>query len=233
MGYVAQKLGETHSVFEPMQHADSVQGQVDELHAVITENSNEPVILIGWSWGAWLGWWYAAQHPQQVKRLILVSSGPFESFYAEGMDETRLSRLTPAEQIEVKTLQAQFTDSTIEDKTFLFARFGALFGKADSYDPIAIVAPPTELQMEIFNAVWPEGAALRKDGRLLADAGKITLPVVAIHGDYDPHPWQGVKEPLSKRLMDFTFHLLPNCGHDPWQEREAQVPFFDLLESYL
>lgn len=233
MGFVAQELGKTHSVLETMQHANSVQGQIDELHEAISQHADSPVTLIGWSWGAWLGWWYAAQHPKQIKRLILVSSGPFEAHYAKGMDATRLSRLTLEEQNEIKILQAQFTDPTIEDKTTLFARFGELFGKADAYDPTPINAPPSELNMGIFNSVWPEGAAMRKDGRLLAVAGKINLPVVAIHGDYDPHPWQGVKEPLSKRLAEFTFHLLPNCGHDPWMESKAQEPFFGLLESYL
>ncbi len=233
MGYVAQALGKTYGVLEPMQHAHTVQGQVDELHGAISVNTNEPITLIGSSWGAWLGWWYAAQHPEHVKRLILVGSGPFEAHYAQGMDATRYSRLTPDEQDEVQALQAQFNDPDLTDKTMLFARFGELFGKADTFDPISLDSPPTELDMDAFNTVWPEAASMRKNGELLADAGKIQLPVVAIHGDYDPHPWQGVKEPLSNKLNDFTFHLLTNCGHEPWKEREAQKEFFQLLQKYL
>ena len=44
---------------------------------------------------------------------------------------------------------------------------------------------------------------------------------MAIHGDYDPHPASGVKEPLSRILRDFRFILLDHCGHTPWKEVEA------------
>lgn len=233
MGYVAQELGKKHGVLEPMQRACTVQGQVNELHGAITTNTKAPITLIGWSWGAWLGWWYAAQYPERVNRLILISAGPFETHYTANMNETRFSRLTAEEVSEVQTLMAKFNDPELNDKTTVFSRFGELFGKADNYDPVLVETPPTEQNMDIYNAVWSEGAALRKSGELLADAGKITVPVVAIHGDHDPHPWQGVKEPLSRKLNDFTFHLLPHCGHSPWKEREAYSTFFNLLESYL
>ncbi|MEE4193784.1 MAG: alpha/beta hydrolase [Anaerolineae bacterium] len=233
MGVVAQVLGKTHGVLEPMQRAHTIQGQVDELHEAIIAITEPPITLIGWSWGAWLGWWYAAQHPELVKRLILVSSGPFETHYTANMQATRLSRLTPEEQTEIGNIQLQLENPDLEEKTVLFARFGELFEKADDFDPIVIEELPMEFDPAIYNAVWPAGAALRKSGVLLADTGKISMPVVAIHGDYDPHPWQGVKEPLSQRLTDFTFHVLPECGHSPWKERKAQEPFFRLLQQYL
>ena len=46
---------------------------------------------------------------------------------------------------------------------------------------------------------------MRKSGDLLKEAEKIKCPVVAIHGDYDPHPANGVKIPLEKRIVDFQF----------------------------
>jgi pimeloyl-ACP methyl ester carboxylesterase len=233
MGYVAQVLSKDCGIFEPMQRALTVQGQVDELHEAILAEAEPPVTLIGWSWGAWLGWWYTAQHPEQVKRLILISSGPFEAHYTEKMNETRFSRLTAEENAEIRELMRKFNEPKVNEKNAIFSRFGELFGKADNYDPIPIKDPPIETSMDIYNAVWPEGAAMRKSGELIADAGRIKKPVVAIHGDYDPHPWQGVEEPLSQRLNDFTLHLLSHCGHSPWKEREAKEPFFELLEHYL
>ena len=233
MGYVAQQFGKTHGVIEPMQRAHTVQGQVDELHEAILARAEAPITLIGWSWGAWLGWWYTAQHPEQVKRLILVSSGPFEAHYTASMNTTRASRLTEEKYSEIQDLMTQFNHPDLPNKDALFSRFGKLFGMADNYDPIEINELPIENDMAVYNAVWPEGAALRKNGSLLAEADNIKNPVVAIHGDYDPHPWQGVREPLSQRLKDFTFHLLPNCGHCPWIERGAQDAFFQLLTQYL
>jgi hypothetical protein len=52
---------------------------------------------------------------------------------------------------------------------------------------------------------------------------------VAIHGNYDPHPYAGVKEPLSQVLRDFKFILLQKCGHKPWIEKAAKEEFYRIL----
>ncbi|MBN2487927.1 MAG: alpha/beta hydrolase, partial [Methanosarcinaceae archaeon] len=54
-------------------------------------------------------------------------------------------------------------------------------------------------------------------------------PVVAIHGDYDPHPATGIEEPLSRIVKDFRFILLKNCGHYPWMERDAKNKFYKII----
>jgi pimeloyl-ACP methyl ester carboxylesterase len=90
-----------------------------------------------------------------------------------------------------------------------------------------------EFQPEIFQSVWSEADKLRKNGDLIKFAGRISCPVVAIHGDYDPHPSEGIKEPLSRELSDFRFVLLPNCGHFPWKEKLARKDFFEILDEEL
>jgi pimeloyl-ACP methyl ester carboxylesterase len=57
--------------------------------------------------------------------------------------------------------------------------------------------------------------------------------VVAIHGDYDPHPAEGVQKPLSAILENFRFILLKNCGHKPWVERQARDRFYAVLKVEL
>jgi pimeloyl-ACP methyl ester carboxylesterase len=57
--------------------------------------------------------------------------------------------------------------------------------------------------------------------------------VLAIHGDSDPHPAAGVREPLSRTLPDFRFILLEKCGHMPWLERQARDTFYALLREEL
>jgi pimeloyl-ACP methyl ester carboxylesterase len=79
----------------------------------------------------------------------------------------------------------------------------------------------------IFKSVWEDAHELRRSGKLLKLGKKVTCPVVAIHGDFDPHPFEGVKEPLSGVVKDFRFILLDKCGHKPWIEREAKERFDD------
>ena len=57
--------------------------------------------------------------------------------------------------------------------------------------------------------------------------------MVAIHGDYDPHPADGINIPLSNVLPDFRFVLLEHCGYCPWIERLAQEQFYEILAEEL
>jgi pimeloyl-ACP methyl ester carboxylesterase len=182
-----------------------------------------PVHLVGYSWGAWLGFLLAARHPSLVRKLILISSGPFEDKYASQIQKTRLQRLSPKEREDVEFLMARPQDP------LAFGLLGELLSKADYYDPLPMRPEGLELRPDIYKSVWGEAAELRKSGRLLEEAEDIRCPVVAIHGDHDPHPAEGVREPMTKALANFRFILLEKCGHTPWMEKRARDEFFRVL----
>jgi pimeloyl-ACP methyl ester carboxylesterase len=233
MAPAARELSSGWGVLEPIQTKASLEGQIQELRTVLERNASPPVVLIGFSWGAWLSLLVAAHHPTLVRKLLLVSSGPFEERYAAGIEGTRLSRLSEEERTEVESLFEILDDPTAQDKDQAFARFGALFSKADAFDPIESESEVVRYEPDIFRAVWSEAAELRRSGRLLRLAEDIRCPVVAIHGDYDPHPAEGVEKPLSRILKDFKFILLSNCGHKPWIERQAKDRFYEILKKEL
>jgi len=233
MAPVARRLAAGRGVLEPFQSAASVDGQIDELGRTLRRYGRPPLTVIGFSWGAWLGLLLAAAHPDLVEKLILIGCGPLEEPRASRIETVRLSRLARHERAEVRHLQQACLDPAEKDKNAFWARLGALFSKADAYDPLPGRPEPMDPQAEVFESVWPEAAALRKSGRLLELAGRVACPVRAIHGDFDPHPAAGVQEPLSRLLPDFRFHLLKNCGHKPWIERQAREAFFRTLEDEL
>ena len=103
--------------------------------------------------------------------------------------------------------------------------------KADSYDPLPPDSDVLAESPDIYQRVWGEASKLRSSGELLKLGENIVCPVVAIHGDYDPHPAAGVKEPLASVLKDFRFILLRKCGHHPWLERHAKDNFYDTLRK--
>ncbi|MEM7033194.1 MAG: alpha/beta hydrolase [Chloroflexota bacterium] len=230
---VAQQLATSWSVLEPRQSALSVSGQVEELKYILRDYSIQPTILIGFSWGAWLSFMVAAKYPNLVSKLILVGSDPFEAQYATGISATRQSRLTAAEQNEYQTLSAAFSNDAVQDKNRLLTRLGELAQKTDTYDPISTDDTAIDFRADIFQAVWPEAAQLRRNGTLLALGDQIQCPVLAIHGDYDPHPADVVQKPLSAQLADFQFVLLQHCGHKPWIERQAKAQFYAILQEAL
>jgi pimeloyl-ACP methyl ester carboxylesterase len=233
MAPVARELAVNSGIIEPLQTAMTIAGQVEELRSVLINNADVPVILIGHSWGAWLAFIFTAHYPELTAKLILISSGPFEEKYAANIMATRLSRLDEKEKIEALSIIAALENPVVKDKNGLMERFGQLMVKADSYDPLPEDGESVKCDYAIYQKVWAEASELRHSGKLLEFGKQIRCPVIAIHGDYDPHPAAGVKAPLSQTLKDFRFILLEHCGHKPWVEKEARDEFYRTLTSQI
>jgi pimeloyl-ACP methyl ester carboxylesterase len=231
MAPVARELSSIWGVLEPLQTATTLEGQVKELKTVLEKHGTLPITLIGHSWGAWLSFIIAARYPSLVKKLILIGSGPFEEEYAKNITETRLSRLSGKEREEALSLMETLNDPLAEDKNASMAQLGNLESKADLYDPAPHESEVLECQYDIHKSVWEQAKELRSSGKLLELGKRIRCPIVAIHGDYDPHPSEGVKVPLSGTLRDFRFILLEKCGHYPWLERSAKDKFYNILRN--
>ncbi|MFH1513927.1 MAG: alpha/beta hydrolase [bacterium] len=230
---VARELSSDLGVLEPLQTASRLVSQVEELKGVLEENGDEPVTLIGWSWGAFLGFILSARYPKLTKKLILVGSGGFEKQYGAKTMETRLSRLSEKERSDVRSMMSAMRNPGIQTDDSHFAKIGKLLGKTDSYNLMKCESDVIEVQQDIFKSVWSDAEKLRASGKLLEMGKLIQCPVVAIHGDYDPHPAEGVREPLSRVLKDFRFILLEKCGHEPWKEKDARDEFYRILKAEL
>src|SRR5262249_37441773 len=148
--------------------------------------------------------------------------------YVARLRETRRQRLHGQDRAAWHAINAALRDPAAEDKDALLARLGALAFLADMYDPLVTGAEAVETitpSGAVFHGVWPTAAEWRRNGTLLALGTHIQCPVVAVHGDYDPHPADGVQQPLSTVLRDFRLVLLQHCGHTPWRERQARDSF--------
>jgi pimeloyl-ACP methyl ester carboxylesterase len=233
MAPVAREISRSYGVSEPLQTERTLTGQVAELKNVLTGQGNLPVILIGHSWGAMLSFIFTAKNPAMVKKLILVSSGVFDDSYAASILSTRLDRLSHHDTIVLDALVTKLNNPESRNKNRIFAEFGKIIGKADSFDPLFYKSEGIEYNYDIHTNVWAEAQALRKSGALIALGTHIRCPVVAIHGDYDPHPADGVKIPLSRVIKNFRFILLKKCGHLPWLERSARAGFYEIINEEL
>ena len=231
MAPVARELSADAGVLEPLQTAATLEGQVEELKQVLESSGDLPIILIGFSWGAMLSFILAARHPTLVKKLILIASAVFEDRYAVDITDIRLSRLSEAEREEAFALMVSLEDPAVADKDEAMFRLGELISRADACDPLPHDSEVIAVQYRVFQRVWEQAAELRSSGKLQELGREIRCPVVAIHGDYDPHPSEGVREPLSHVLNDFRFILLEKCGHRPWTERSARDEFYAILRQ--
>ncbi|UCE12615.1 MAG: alpha/beta hydrolase [Candidatus Heimdallarchaeota archaeon] len=223
-------------VLEPIQTATSIDGQINEMKTILKKNGDFPILLIGFSWGAWLSYLFAAHYPAFIKKLILIGSGPFKENYVEILRKTRIGRLSENERISYDNAIKIVSDPSAKGKTAALARLGKLTLITDTFDLIVNESNKSneinlvDLSGDIFQSVWEEAAELRRNGRLFNYGKNIKCPVVAIHGDHDPHPAEGV-QCLSDIVRNFRFILLKNCGHKPWVERQARQTFFDILKQ--
>ena len=65
----------------------------------------------------------------------------------------------------------------------------------------------------------------------LAILGAVESFSGSIPWSYDPHPYEGVLEPLSGPLKNFEFILLEKSGHKPWIEKKAKERFYEILKQ--
>ena len=236
MAPVARELADDRGILEPLQTALSLEGQVEELYLTLEASAAPPVVLIGFSWGAWLSYITAARYPSLIRKLLLVASGPFDERYVVQLQETRLKRLNEQEQEEWRVINKALGDPAAEDKDALLTRLAVLASVADTYDPIVTESEAADMidtKGEVFQRVWTTASEWRRNGTLLELGKRIQCPVVALHGDYDPHPVEGVQKPLSALLKDFRLIILKNCGHRPWCEQQARGDFYRAIRQEL
>ncbi len=233
MAPVARELAPTCGVLEPWQTGTSVPEQVKELGTFLEDHADVPSILVGFSWGAWLSCLVTTKYPRLVKKLILISSGGFKPSDAQQVEAVRTERMSPGQKEQVRQALARLQDTDASTRHAAMADLGKVYQHVDAYDPLPDTGDAVQVNADIFQGVWPEAAELRRSGRLLDAVKSIACPVVALHGEHDPHPASGVEEPLRGVLSDFKMIRLAECGHVPWLERKARLLFFRHLRAEL
>ncbi len=189
-------LAEYTGVVEHLQSAHRAEELCEEIAGLTDEFCGGRAVVIGHSYGAWLALLFAAKYPEKAERVMLIGCGPLEKEYLPRLMKTRRTRR-----------EAGFSDTD---------NFCALPGSSGDmlyFDEAQHIALMNEI------------SAIREQGRLLRTARSVTCEVLAIHGEYDPHPDEGVSGPMAGK-ENFRMVLLDNCGHDPWKERYARDRFF-------
>ena len=221
------------SVAEPLQSEYSVRELTEELCSQIRDSRLEkPLVLIGHSWGAWLAAFAAQRMPEQIRRLILIGCPPLRK--QENVDALRLSRLSESGRRHFHELTRDLESAEKTERDKILNALGNLCAKADCFQRAeGIPEEAGQCDGEMFFRVWPEAEKMREDGTVEHCFRMLNVPISIFHGDYDPHPADGIRPIFEKNGKECVFHLLERCGHTPWEEKYAQEIFFRLLGEEL
>jgi len=229
---LSKVLSKEDGVIEHLQTKDSINLLIDDIKYIINKKVTVPVTIIGYSWGAWLAILFTAKYKTLVEKIILVSSGPFEEKYSRNIMDKRFNRFDEKEKKVFLDLSKKFSDGNnicYED----FKEFISLIEKADSYKLIKRKNDELDFHHDLYKQIWEEASNLRKEKVLIKSLEKINSKIKVIHGNYDPHPVDGVIKPLNKLDKKYELNILEKCGHIPWKEEYAKDKFYKVLKKMI
>ena len=231
----AADLASGFHVLEPLQRRAgsvplTVEQHVDDLAAVAPDSA----AFVGHSWGAMLALSFAAHHPHRVRSLTLIGCGTYDqdarAAYRAAVDR----RLNPDDRARIDEIDRQLEAASDQaDRDRLFAEFGRIFNRVDSFDPVPHTPTPLSADERGFNETWTHVLRLQESGIEPAAFSSIDAPVLMLHGDDDPHPGPAIRDTLLRHIPHLKYTGLPRCGHFPWRERHAREPFLDALRHWL
>lgn len=219
-------------VLEPIQAAGTLEELTDELYGQLqTFSPAEQVSLVGHSWGGWLSVLCAAKYPRKVASLVLVGCAPFEDRYVPKILENRLGKLPLGERSCFTRLLEKLSGGASEREIRQVEAF------VERTDNVCLLPSERDssgiFRGDVYASIWEQAADWRTRGLLVGKLEEIVCPVYVIHGQDDPHPLEGVVEPLSRRGARYQVQVLKNCGHSPFREKDAHADFFLHLASIL
>jgi len=199
----------------------NLNNYISDLEALRNYLKLERLTLIGHSWGGMLSMEYAAKHPMQTQKLILLGSGgptgKFFAYFGDNMD----MRLHEGDRKEISMLDS-LKQSSLKGwwPGYFFDRKRALATKYLNSPELSGQPGVYKYAVSNFVSTENERVSLLKNYKNVAHL---------IQGRQDPIGESTVYE-IKDVLPQSQIHFIEKCGHLPWLENDAQVKeFFDTL----
>ena len=231
---------ESPNMYQNMKDLDRSLGlgaQIADIERIRQILGDEKLILIGHSWGGFLASLYAAEFPEHVEALILVS--PANTLVMPQPDaESDLfaavrAKLPPGEQAEFDAFMKEYMDfnalfkKSEADLVAMNEQFGKYYVQVAGAEATAPLAPQGKPGGWM---VWAGYVSMgqRHDYRLALR--KVTVPVLVIHGADDLQ-----SEAATRLYMDTfpnsEFAVIENAGHFSFEEQPDQ--FASIVKTFL
>lgn len=201
----------------------TAQDMVDDLDAFAAYYSpNQPVTLIGHSWGAMLAAAYIGQHPERVSQVVLAEPGAltnaamasFQTHFASVLDADLILRIAPV------YIEALHLADDRERVDYIGARQAELWAE-DEANPYHCPGRP------LNQPTWRVGAtatdaiqssARRADGQVdmalfSANAGRFTRPVLFLASACNDWLGEALQRQHAALFPSAEVVVIPDAGH--------------------
>lgn len=193
----------------------------DHLLDVINALGLEEVYLSGESLGGWVAAWFAAEHPEYVKAMVLNTPGNVNSDpeIMSRLRDSTIKAVVEANYENVKTrLEWLMYDKSVVTDELIQSRY-------DIYTQPAY-------QEAVYNIVYLQDPEARK--QYIWDpswCSKIKAPTLLAWTDHDPTSTVEQAKPIQEMIPGAELTVIEDAGHWPqWEQVEA---FNQVIKDFL
>ena len=207
----------------PVDGPFTVAQHVDDAIAVLDSPGLDDAVVLGHSWGGFLGAALAMEHPDRVRGLLLVDllgidgdggSAEFEAAMAARTPEESRRR---AEELDERAMAGEGTEEeALESLRMVWPAYFA--------DPATAPPMPEDIRLSIpcYSQTYDDIVALLTGGGLPARAAAYGGPVEILHGLGSPMPAVAATA-TAACFPQGRATGLSGAGHFPWMEQPGCV----------
>jgi pimeloyl-ACP methyl ester carboxylesterase len=234
MAPVARGLADSFRVLEPLQRGSgskplTVARHVADLHELVESRcGGARPALVGHSWGAMLALAYAAAYPGSVSSLVLIGCGTFDPAARARLRAICEGRMDDGLRRRLERLPEEFPDPDERLRVM-----GNLILPLYSYELVTTDQEVEACDARAHRETWEDMVRLQEEGVYPTAFSAIDVPVLMLHGAFDPHPGRMIRESLEPHLPQLEYREWERCGHYPWLEKAVRDEFFAVLREWL
>ena len=199
----------------------SLNAYMDDIEALRKQLQADKFIVVGNSWGMILGLAYAGTHPDAVRAVVTIGSGPITFEYLGVFSDNQLVRLGACE-LEARDIWKDPAREAADSDRASFERL-RIAAVAYFFDRKKALQMQAELDPKDYNFRVPP-AFLQAEGKydIRPKLKTITAPVLLLQGRQDIAGEANVLEAHSL-IKNSTVAFIDKCGHMPWLEQPEQT----------
>jgi proline iminopeptidase len=213
----------------------NLNAYMEDIEALRNQLHIEKFVVVGNSWGMILGLTYAGTHPDSVRAVVTIGSGPITFEYLGVFSDNQTARLGACE-LEMHDFwkdPAREAANASPARTSDRAAFERLRVAAVAYfyDRKKALQMQAELDPKDYNFRVPP-AFLNAEGKydFRPKLKTITAPVLLLQGRQDLAGEANICEAHSL-IKNSTLAFIDKCGHMPWLEQPEQT--WKIVDEFL